>query len=65
MFKKYQTIGECIDCCGKVLGDLKRKHQIAGKWFDKVLVCFENLDKRGEDVKSEQSLEDRRASSTS
>ena len=65
LFKKISTIEECISCCGKVLEKLKRKHQIAGKDYNKVLDSFENLDKSGEEVKSAQFLEDYQASSTS
>ena len=50
---------------GKDVGKLKRKHQIAGKWYNTVLDCFEYLDKSGEEVKSARSPDDRRASSTS
>ena len=30
LFKKYQTIEKRISSCGKVLGELKQKHQIVG-----------------------------------
>ena len=43
-----------------LLGKLARKRQIACKWLNKELVCFENLDKSVEKVKSARCLEDRR-----
>ena len=48
----------------KDVGKLKRKNQIAGKWFN-IKYCFKYLDKSGEEIISARSLEDCRASSPS
>ena len=64
---KYQAIEQSgvLAVLERYFGKLTRKHQFACNWFNKVLVCFEYLDKSGEEVKSARSLEDRRASSPS